>query len=78
MRDDELTDEHQLSEFAKKEADKLRDRKLREALVRRARQLETARQINQWLTPTELKQSSLNEDAEAFAAVSSGGNRHTL
>jgi hypothetical protein len=57
MPDDDLTQEHQLAEFPKSEADKLRDRKLREALVRRARQLETARQINQWLLPSELKQS---------------------
>jgi hypothetical protein len=57
MRDDELTHEHHLSEFAKNEADKLRNRKLREALVRRARQLETARQINQWVTSSELEQS---------------------
>jgi hypothetical protein len=57
MRDDELADEHQLTEFAEREGDKLRDRKLREALVRRARQLETARQINQWLLPSELKHS---------------------
>jgi hypothetical protein len=56
MRDDELTQKHQLS-FARNEADRLRDRKLREALVRRARQLETARQINQWVTSPELKQS---------------------
>jgi hypothetical protein len=57
MRDDEWTQEHQLSKFARNEADKLRDRKLREALVRRARELETTRQINQWLTSPELKHS---------------------
>ncbi|MEA2881215.1 MAG: hypothetical protein QOH32_434 [Bradyrhizobium sp.] len=57
MRDGELTHEHQRSVFARTEADKLRDRKLREALLRRARQLETARQINQWLTLPEVKHS---------------------
>jgi hypothetical protein len=57
MRHDEMTHEHQLSEVAKNEAEKLRYGKIREALVRRARQLETTRQINQWLSTSELKQS---------------------
>jgi hypothetical protein len=40
----------QQSEAAKNEAQKLPYGKEREALVRKARQLETASQINQWLS----------------------------
>jgi hypothetical protein len=40
----------QQSEAAKTEAQKLPYGKEREALVRKARQLETASQINQWLS----------------------------
>jgi hypothetical protein len=46
---------HQQSEEAKTEAEKLPHGKQRDALVRRARQLETASQINQWLTSSELQ-----------------------
>jgi hypothetical protein len=46
---------HQQSEAAKTEATKLPHGKEREALVRKARQLETASQINQWLSSPELK-----------------------
>jgi hypothetical protein len=46
---------HQQSEAAKTEAAKLPHGKEREALVRKARQLETASQINQWLSSPELK-----------------------
>jgi hypothetical protein len=46
---------HQQSEEAKTKAEKLPYGKQRDALVRRARQLETASQINQWLTSSELQ-----------------------
>jgi hypothetical protein len=46
---------HQQSEAAKAEAQKLPHGKERDALVRRARQLQTASQINQWLSSPELK-----------------------
>jgi hypothetical protein len=46
---------HQQSEAAKNEAQKLPYGKEREALVRKARQLETASQINQWLSSPGLK-----------------------
>jgi hypothetical protein len=46
---------HQQSEEAKTEAEKLPHGKQRAALVRKARQLETASQINQWLTSPELQ-----------------------
>jgi hypothetical protein len=46
---------HQQSEAAKNEAQKLPHGKERDALVRKARQLETASQINQWLSSPELK-----------------------
>ena len=46
---------HQQSEAAKNEAEKLPHGKAREALIRMARQLETASQINQWLSSPELK-----------------------
>jgi hypothetical protein len=45
----------QQSEAAKTEADKLPHGKERDALVRKARQLRTASQINQWLSSPELK-----------------------
>jgi hypothetical protein len=45
----------QQSEAAKNAAQKLPYGKEREALVRKARQLETASQINQWLSSPELK-----------------------
>ena len=57
MRYDEMTHEDQPSDLARTEAEKLRHGKFREALVRRARQLETARQINQWRLSPEHKQS---------------------
>jgi hypothetical protein len=41
---------HQQSEAAKNEAQKLPHGKERDALVRKARQLETAAHINQWLS----------------------------
>jgi len=41
---------HQQSEYAKNEAQKLPHGKERDALVREARQLKTASQINQWLS----------------------------
>jgi hypothetical protein len=41
---------HQQSEAAKKEAKNLPHGKEREALLRKARQLKTASQINQWLS----------------------------
>ena len=41
---------HQQSEGAKNEAEKLPEGKEREALVRKARQLHTASQINEWLS----------------------------
>jgi hypothetical protein len=40
----------QQSEATRQEAEKLPYRKKREALVRKARQLKTASQINQWLS----------------------------
>jgi hypothetical protein len=43
-------DWHQQSEAAKNDAQKLPHGKERKALVRKARQLETASQINQWLS----------------------------
>ena len=46
---------HQQSEAAKIEAEKLPYGKEREALARKARQLQTASQINQWLSSPELK-----------------------
>jgi hypothetical protein len=46
---------HQESEAAKNEAEELPHGKEREALMRRARQLKTASQINQWLSSPELK-----------------------
>jgi hypothetical protein len=57
MRHDEMTLEHQMSEVAKNVTEKLRDGKLRQALVRRARRLETARQINQWHLSSEPEQA---------------------
>ena len=45
----------QQSEAAKNEAKKLPYGKEREALERRARQLETASQVNQWLSSPELQ-----------------------
>jgi hypothetical protein len=45
----------QQSETAKSEAEKLPHGRKREALARTARQLETASQINQWLSSPELK-----------------------
>jgi len=41
---------HQQSEAAKNEAEKLPQDRDREALVRKARQLRTASQINEWLS----------------------------
>jgi hypothetical protein len=46
---------HQESEAAKNEAQKLPHGKEREALVRIARQLETASKIDQWLSSPGLK-----------------------
>jgi hypothetical protein len=45
----------QQSVAAKNEAQKLPGGKERDALLREARQLETASQINQWLSSPELK-----------------------
>jgi hypothetical protein len=45
---------HQQSEDAKVEAEKLPYGKERDALIRKARQLQTASQINQWLSSTGL------------------------
>ena len=45
----------QQSEAAKNDAEKLPYGKQREALLRKARQLETASQINQWLLSPELQ-----------------------
>jgi archaellum biogenesis protein FlaJ (TadC family) len=45
----------QQSEAAKAKAQKLPHGKERDALVRMARQLETASQINRWLSSPELK-----------------------
>jgi hypothetical protein len=41
---------HQQSEEAKSEAEKLPYSKEREALVRKARQLETASQVDRWIS----------------------------
>jgi hypothetical protein len=46
---------HQQSEAAKNEAEKLPHGKARESLERKARQLETASHLNQWLSSAELK-----------------------
>jgi archaellum biogenesis protein FlaJ (TadC family) len=46
---------HQQSEAAKTEAERLPHGKQREALERMARQLETASQINSWLSSPELQ-----------------------
>jgi hypothetical protein len=46
---------HRQSEAAKSEAQKLPHGKERDALIRKARQLETASQINQWLSSPELR-----------------------
>lgn len=46
---------HQQSETAKSEAQKLPPGKERDALVRKARQLETASQINEWLSSSGLQ-----------------------
>jgi hypothetical protein len=46
---------HQLSEATKKEAEKLPHGKEREALLRTARQLETASQIDQWISSPALR-----------------------
>jgi hypothetical protein len=46
---------HQQSEAAKNEAQRLPYGKERDALVRKARQLETASQMNQWLSSPELR-----------------------
>jgi len=45
----------QQSKAAKCEAQKLPHGKQRDALIKRARQLETASQINQWLSSPELR-----------------------
>ncbi len=46
---------HQQSEAARTEAQTLPHGKERHALERKARQLQTASQINEWLSSTELK-----------------------
>jgi hypothetical protein len=46
---------HQLSEAAKNEAEKLPHGKEREALLRKARQFETASQIDQWISSLALQ-----------------------
>jgi hypothetical protein len=46
---------HQQSEDAKSAAESLPYGREREALERKARQLETASQINEWLSSSELK-----------------------
>jgi hypothetical protein len=46
---------HQQSEAAKAEARKLPHGKERDALLRKAQQLQTASQINQWLSSPKLK-----------------------
>jgi hypothetical protein len=46
---------HQQSEEAKSEAEKLPYGKEREALVRKARQLKTASQIDQWISSPALQ-----------------------
>jgi hypothetical protein len=45
----------QQSEAAKLEAERLPPGKERDALIKKARQLQTASQINQWLSSPELK-----------------------
>jgi hypothetical protein len=45
----------QQSEAAKQEAEKLPHGKERDALMRKARRLQTASQINQWLSSPELR-----------------------
>jgi hypothetical protein len=45
----------QQSEAAKSEAQKLPHGKQRDSLIKKARQLETASQINQWLSSPELR-----------------------
>jgi hypothetical protein len=45
----------QQSEAAKQQAEKLPYGREREALARKARQLETASQLNQWLSSPELR-----------------------
>jgi hypothetical protein len=46
---------HQQSEEAKHQAENLPHGRERDVLIRKARQLETASQINQWLSSPELK-----------------------
>jgi hypothetical protein len=46
---------HRLSEAAKNEAEKLPHGKEREALLRKARQFETASQIDQWISSPALQ-----------------------
>jgi hypothetical protein len=46
---------HQQSEAAKNAAQNLRHGRERDALIKKARQLQTASQINQWLSSPELK-----------------------
>jgi hypothetical protein len=46
---------HRLSEEAKRKAEQLPQGKEREVLARKARQLRTASQINQWLSSPELR-----------------------
>jgi archaellum biogenesis protein FlaJ (TadC family) len=46
---------HQQSEAATAEAEKLPHGRAREALERKARQLQTASQINEWLSSSDLK-----------------------
>jgi hypothetical protein len=46
---------HQQSQAAKDAAKNLPHGKERDALIKKARQLETASQINQWLSSPELK-----------------------
>jgi hypothetical protein len=48
---------HQQSEVAKIEAQKLPHGKERDALIRKARQLKAASQMNQWLSSPELRPS---------------------
>ena len=46
---------HQQTEAATAEAEKLPHGRAREALERKARQLQTASQINEWLSSSDLK-----------------------
>jgi hypothetical protein len=46
---------HQQSQEAKHQAENLPHGKERDGLIRKARQLETASQINQWLSSPELQ-----------------------